>query len=125
MKMYFAIRHYSKIILWKKPLKQNIHFGIPNQIFKMSSTQHKNTIPVGELCISKSLDDFKVQYTNRFTSLVIKCLFCNNVSLYINKITGKYIFFKRTINMFFKLKLKFFRLVYLYTLLEVRRLDNI
>lgn len=89
--MYFAMRNYSKLILHKKPFKQKICLGIHNQIFKMSSTEHTtNTISAGESCVSKSLDNSKVQYTNRFTSLLTKCIFCNNVSLYINKITGKY-----------------------------------
>lgn len=83
------MRNYSKIFLQKKPFKQKIFSNLYNQNIKMSSTDHTGTAHK-ELSFSNSLDNLKVQYKNQFTCLLTKCIFCNNISLYINKITGKY-----------------------------------
>lgn len=86
---YHTIRNYSKIFLIKKPFKQKMIVHMHNQIFKIDSTEHENT-KSGELSILKSLDNFKVKYKNQFACFLTKCVFCNNLSLYINKITGSY-----------------------------------
>lgn len=89
MKIYFTIRNYSRIFLQKKPFKQKILSGINSNILEMSTTELNKTM--SEECILKSLDSLKVIYKNQFTCLLTKCIFCNNVCLYINKITGKYL----------------------------------
>lgn len=89
MRIYYAIRNYSKIYLQKKPFRQKILFNI----YKSVSTIHNNTI-TENLCISKLLDDFKIQYNNKFTCLLSKCIFCNSMALFINKVTGKYFLIK-------------------------------
>lgn len=88
MKIYNTIRNYSRIFLQKKPFKQKIFSVIHNKALKMSSNEQNRTVP--DECILKSLDNAKVQYKNQFTCLLTRCIFCNNISLYINKITGKY-----------------------------------
>lgn len=89
MKIFYGIGNYSRIFLQKKPFKHKIFLTIHNQIFKISSLEHNNTRS-DELCFSKLLDNFKVQYKNQFACLLTRCVFCNNMSLYINKVTGKY-----------------------------------
>lgn len=88
--LYYTIRNYSKLFLHKIPSKQNMFVGIYCQILKISSSaEHSNTTPA-EIYIIKSLDDLKIKYKNQFTCFLTKCVFCNNLSLHINKITGKY-----------------------------------
>lgn len=89
MKIYYTIRNYSKLFLHKKPFKHKMFLSIHNQKIKISSTEHTIT-DHEELSILNSLDNFKVQYKNQFTCLLTRCIFCNHISLYINKITGKY-----------------------------------
>lgn len=60
-----------------------------SQMLKMSSIEQNEII--SEEYILKALNNVKVQYKNQFTSLLTKCIFCNNICLYINKITGKYL----------------------------------
>jgi len=89
MKIFHELGNYSRIFLQKKPFKHKIFSSIPNQIFKMYSNEHNDTtLEVSHF--SKSLDNFKVHYKNQFACLLTKCVFCNNMCLYINKITGKY-----------------------------------
>lgn len=90
MKIFYTIRNYSKMFLQKKPFKLKMFFNTYNQKVKISSTEHTRTVVDEELSILNSLDNFKVHYKNLFTCLLTRCIFCNNISLYINKITGKY-----------------------------------
>lgn len=87
MMIFRRIGNYSRIFLQNKPFKHKLFLNIRNQIFKMNSFEHNNR-PSEELYFSKSLDNFKVQYKNQFACLLTRCAFCNNMSLYINKITG-------------------------------------
>lgn len=89
MKLYNVIRNYSKICVQKKLPTHKMYLAKHNEMFKMISIKH-NSVMSGEL-YSKSLDNSQVQYTNQFTCLLTKCVFCHNTCLYINKITGKYI----------------------------------
>lgn len=89
MRIYCTIRNYSRIFFHKNPFKQKFLSSIHFNILKMSTTELNNTI--SEECILKSLDNLKIQYKNQFTCLLTRCVFCNNICLYINKITGKYI----------------------------------
>lgn len=88
MKIYYTIRNYSRIFLQKKPFKQRVLSGILNNMLGTSTTDINRNI--SEECIFKSLDNLKVQYINQFTCLLTRCVFCNNICLYINKITGKH-----------------------------------
>jgi len=88
MKIYHSIRNCSKILSQGKLFKQLLFFSIQNQMSKISSTNHGRTMS-GDFFVTKLLDSFKVPYKNQFTCLLIKCNFCNNTTLYINKITGK------------------------------------
>jgi len=88
MKIYHSIRNCSKIFSQKKLFKQKSYFSLKNQISTISSNDHDRSTS-GEFCVSKLLDSFKVPYKNQFTCLLIRCGFCNNTSLHINKITGK------------------------------------
>lgn len=117
MRIYSAIRKYANIFLQKKLFKQKFFLRMQNHV----CITHHSTMP-GELCISKSLDDFKIQYKKKFTCLLTKCIFCNNTALFINIMTGNYSFYSKE-----KLNYKLirhqvfncFRLVHLYTLFEV------
>lgn len=117
--MKYYIRNYSNICLRKKPFKQKIFVHMRNQIFKINTIEHENT-KSGELCILKSLDNFKIKYKNQFACFLIKCIFCYNLSLYINKITGNYkkLHYIIIYLYIFKYIYYFFRLVYLYTLFK-------
>lgn len=88
MKIYHSIRNCSKIFYREKPFRLNSFFSIQKQISNISSTDHDRTMS-GEFCISKLLDSYKVSYKNKFTCLLVRCSFCNNTSLFINKVTGK------------------------------------
>lgn len=88
MKIYHSIKNCSKILSQGKLIKQKLFFSIQNQISKISSTDHDRTTS-RDFFVTKLLDSFKVPYKNQFTCLLIRCNFCNNISLYINKITGK------------------------------------
>lgn len=126
MKIYYTIRNYSRIFLQKKPFKQKILSGINNSMLEMSTTELNKTMSEESILIS--LDNLKVQYKNQFTCLLTRCVFCNNICLYINKMTGKHLkknYLIIDLNIWSDFCIKFFRLVYLYSLFEVRRLVNI
>lgn len=89
MKLYNAIRHYSKICLQKKLPTHKIFLAIHNKMFKINLIKHKSV--TSEELYSKSLDNSQILYKNQFTCLLTKCVFCHKTCLYINKITGKYI----------------------------------
>lgn len=76
-----------------KLFKQKLVFCIQNHKSKISSTNHDRAMS-GDFFVLKLLDSIKVPYKNQFTCLLIRCSFCNNTSLYINKITGKYFYDK-------------------------------
>ncbi|KAL4122384.1 hypothetical protein QTP88_014719 [Uroleucon formosanum] len=90
MKIYHSIMNYSKLFSRGKLLKQTLNFKMKNQMSKISSIDHDRTTS-GDFFVSKLLDSFKVPYKNQFTCLLVRCGFCNNTSLYINKITGWFI----------------------------------
>lgn len=92
MKLYHSIKICSKFLIPQELIKQKLYFSIQNQTSKISSSDDKPTS--GEFFVSKLLDSLKIPYKNQFTCLLIRCSFCNNTSLYINKITGKYFYNK-------------------------------
>lgn len=87
--MFCAVKNYSKMFLQKKPFKQKICSALRQHKFEMSSIK-LYSVASGELNLPKLLDNFKVLYKNQFTCLLTKCVFCQNSSLHINKITGNY-----------------------------------
>jgi len=88
MKIYHSIMNCSKFFSQGKLFKQKLNFKIKNQMSKISSIDHDRTTS-GDFFVSKLLDSFKVPYKNQFTCFLVRCRFCNNTSLYINKMTGK------------------------------------
>lgn len=87
--MYFIVRNYSKFFLQRKRFTQNILLLLHSQIFKMNSTLAENN-SCGDLSILKSIGNLKIEFKNKFTCFLTRCIFCNNMSLYINKVTGKF-----------------------------------
>lgn len=78
------------MFLQKKTFKQNIFLPVHNHFHISSTSLTENNNALGDLSISKSIENWKVDYKNKFTCFLLRCKFCNNMSLYINKITGKY-----------------------------------
>ncbi|XP_050541331.1 mitochondrial DNA helicase isoform X2 [Daktulosphaira vitifoliae] len=69
-------------------IKKNIFLRLHKNISHISTINSNN---MGELNITKSIENLKIYHENKFACLLIECLYCNNKKLYVNKITGRFI----------------------------------